>query len=564
MPKGVQILWDTTYNPAAGAHPNFPTLVPSLSSFSITIIPFFFFFSSYLLAALILPIMAGLDAARWRRRPTVPVLALLLVLVWYYGLVVRPFETPTNTVITTITHRHHQPLPSRQHQLPPETLAKDLQHLRKYLKTSQFTYAQRLVAAKPSGGEREQLGVGGVEPLFPHAETLDNPRDDPATDSAASKININDINIRKISSLPPLQLAVPVSPDTNTSIISFGVATSVSRLHEASLQFVHWLKDAGAPLLVISTPDDHVYSMQSYLRDLGIAATIETSQDRTPLAFFSLIKRLYETRKPHTQWLALIDDDTFIPSLPSLVDHLSSTYRADREVMVTAMSDNIEQIEEWGMQAFGGGGIFISVPLAARLAKPTVWEKCLQLAESRNQGDQIVSHCLNNHTDIRPVFDPGLHQMDIMGGTDTPAGYFESGRRMLTVHHWRTWFKVDIPKGLLVSKACGAEGLFQRWSFPKSNMVLSNGFSIVEYPTGLDAIDFAAVEKTWKGDESKFLHKIGPLREPLTSADKTSYRLVDSEVVGDWFVRQTYIHRGIRLDNDEAEMDQVLELLWLL
>jgi hypothetical protein len=506
--------------------------------------------------------MAGLDAARWRRRPTVPVLALLLVLVWYYGLAVRPFGIINSTTLGPLSSRTQNQLPTRQHRLPPENLAKDLQHLRKHLQTSQFTYAQRLVAAESYVGERADLSVSGAETLFPQAETLDNPRDDPTTGTVAS--NINDINANKIASLAPLKVAVPASPEVDTSIVSFGIATSVNRLHDASLQFVHWLKDTGAPLHVVSSPDDNVSSMQSYLRDLGIDATIQTSEVQTHMAFFSLIKRLYETRKPHTQWVALIDDDTFVPSLPALVDKLSSTYQADREVMVTAMSDNMDQIGQWGIQPFGGGGIFISVPLAARLAKPTVWEKCMELAESLTQGDQIVSQCLNSYTDVRPVFDPGLHQMDIAGGGDTPAGYFESGRRMLTMHHWRTWFQVDIPRSLLVSKACGPEGLFQRWSFPKSNMVLSNGFSIAEYPSGVGNIDFSAVEKTWMGEDTKFLHRIGPLRKALTSADKTSYRLVDSEVVGDWFVRQTYIHKSVRLDNDEPEMDQVLELLWLL
>lgn len=133
---------------------------------------------------------------------------------------------------------------------------------------------------------------------------------------------------------------------------------------------------------------------------------------------------------------------------------------------------------------------------------------------------------------------------------------------MLTVHHWRTWFKVDIPQSLKVSKACGAEGLFQRWSFPKSNMVLSNGYSIAEYPKGLDEIDFAAVEKTWQGEEANFLHKIGPLRKAV-GREKMSYRLVASEVVDKWYVRQTYLYRGDKFGDEMQEMDEVLELLWL-
>lgn len=483
--------------------------------------------------------MAGLDASRWRRRPTVLLLAVLLATVWYYGLVIRPRGAAVP-------------------QLPPHTITQNLDHLRKHVQTPQFTYAQRMIRAKSFIGERPDLTVVDHEPLFPDAEVLAK-TGDATIDKAAGGSHGSRA---PIPFLPPLEVLVPESPKVNTSIISFGVATPVSRLKEASTQFVHWLKGSGSPMHIVSPPDDKTDEMQSYMRDLGIDATIETSKIRYPLAYFSLIKRLYENRQPHTKWLALIDDDTFLPSLPSLVEHLSTTYNAEKQTMVSAMSDNVEQIQTWGVQAFGGGGIFISVPLAARLTRPEIWDKCIDSAKGRSQGDQIISRCVNTFTDIRPMFDASLHQMDILGPGETPSGYFESGRRMLTVHHWRTWFKVDIPQSLKVSKACGAEGLFQRWSFPKSNMVLSNGYSIAEYPKGLDEIDFAAVEKTWQGEEANFLHKIGPLRKAV-GREKMSYRLVASEVVDKWYVRQTYLYRGDKFGDEMQEMDEVLELLWL-
>jgi hypothetical protein len=418
-----------------------------------------------------------------------------------------------------------------------------------------------MIRTKHFKGERPDLTVVDNQPLFPGAETLDATGDtfDNAGGALISRAAIP-------PQLAPLDLYVPESPRVNTSIISFGVATPVGRLKEATNQFVHWLAGSGAPMHVISPPDDNdnTAATESHMRELGMDITIETSKIRYPLAYFTLIKRLYENRHPHTQWVALIDDDTFLPSLPTLIEHLSTTYRAEREVMVSAMSDNIEQIEAWGMQAFGGGGIFISVPLAARLTQPKIWEECLENAKGRSQGDQIITRCLYTFTDVRPTFDPNLHQMDMMGPAETPSGYFESGRRMFTVHHWRSWFRVDIPKASQVSKACGAEGLFQRWSFPKSNMVLSNAYSIAEYSRDLDEIDFSAVEKTWEGEEANFLHKIGPLRKPV-GPDKISYRLVESGVVEDAFVRQTYLHREKKIvDDDSPGMDKVLELLWLL
>lgn len=417
-----------------------------------------------------------------------------------------------------------------------------------------------MVRTKHFVGERSDLTVVDGDTLFPAVEILAKAAEEVIDDRAGTR---GLMSRAATTPLTPLELYVPESPKTNGSVISFGVATKVSRLKEASAQFVHWLADSGCPLHVTTPPDDDTSNMEFYMRDLGMDVHIESSTTRYAIAYFSLIKKLYEKRLPHTKWLALIDDDTFLPSLPTLVEHLSSNYNADKQVMISAMSDNIEQIKSWGVQPFGGGGIFVSIPLAARLSSPDVWDKCIEAANGVHQGDQIISNCLNGFTDVRPIFDAGLHQMDIMGAGETPAGYFESGRRMLTVHHWRTWFRVDVPMGLLVSKACGVEGLFQRWAFPAANMVLSNGFSIAEYPKGLGQVDFSAVEKTWKGDAAKFLHKIGPLREQL-GPDKISYRLAASEVVDKMFVRQTYVHHGETLAGEEPQMDRVLELLWLL
>ena len=63
---------------------------------------------------------------------------------------------------------------------------------------------------------------------------------------------------------------------------------------------------------------------------------------------------------------------------------------------------------------------------------------------------------------MRPGFDLGLNQMDIRGSA---AGLFEGGRRMLMVHHWRSWFQVDVARLELWRKladlnACFRDGYF--------------------------------------------------------------------------------------------------------
>lgn len=287
--------------------------------------------------------------------------------------------------------------------------------------------------------------------------------------------------------------------------------------------------------------------------------SITSSDAAFPLAYFGLVKLLYENRKPGTKWLVLMDDDTYIPSLPYLAEHLEKKYICEEETIVAALTDDRKQIEAWGLIPFGGGGVFISVPLAARLVSPAIWEKC-KTGLGQNQGDGILSKCLNEYTDIRPMFDGGLNQMDIRAD---PEGLFESGRRMLTVHHWRSWFRVDVVRAGFVSEACGFECVFQRFVFPGENLVVSNGFSIVEYlGEGVKNVNLHAVEKTWEGERERFLHRIGPLRDPVPAEKRVRYKLVDAEIV-EGGVRQLY-HRP-RVDDAEGEkgMDKVLELFWL-
>jgi hypothetical protein len=98
--------------------------------------------------------------------------------------------------------------------------------------------------------------------------------------------------------------------------------------------------------------------------------------------------------------------------------------------------------------------------------------------------------------------------------------------------------------------------------FGKENLVLSNGYSITHYPRGVDTIDFRAVEKTWEGDRERFLHHVGPLREPGHPEETIRYELVDSEVMKGG-VRQLYHRQREDGKEGEAGMDAIMELFWM-
>jgi hypothetical protein len=422
--------------------------------------------------------------------------------------------------------------------------AHNLSYLMKHDLTPNFSYSRRLIKTEHFNGDRPTLSVvNKMLPITPQILDTYHPA-----------------NVA-ITSLPPLTLRVPNSPKVGSCIFSFGMSTKIPRLKGSISQLEHWLSNTDCPLNVLVPPGDGDLHLQQTIRDLFINATITTTDLEFAKSYFSLIKPLYEARTPSTQWLVLMDDDTFVPSLPALTDHFTTTYKAEEEMLVSATSDDLDQIRTFGLIPFGGGGVFISVPLAERLLRPETWEACLAIPQS--QGDGLLNDCLGQHSIVRPIIDHGLNQMDI-GGSDEPvAGYMESGRRMLTVHHWKSWFYVDMAMVAKVAEATGDEGVLMRWMF-EGNLVLSNGYSIVEYVGGVDGIDFEAVELTWAkiGEQRRYLHHVGPLREKLGKDKKRTYLIAEAEAVEDG-VRQIYINRVEGKNDSSTEIDRVIELVWL-
>jgi hypothetical protein len=481
--------------------------------------------------------VAIMPATRRSRKSLLLVTAAgLLVLIWMYFSLV-PDESKLGTKVAPYAQKFLNKVSPQTH---IQTL--DLSHLTKHVGSDQFTYARRTIKTKYYNGDRPSL-TRVNETLLGTPHMLD-------------KANLTSV---AIESPEILELKVPRSPKVDMSMFSFGMSTKIPRLRGTIPQIAHWLPNSGCQLHVIAPPHDDDLPLEREIRAMGIDLTITTAVAPFPKAYFLILKKLYETRTPNTKWLAMFDDDTFVPSLPYLVQHFNKLYNPEDERMIAAMSDNIGQIHTFGLLPFGGGGIFVSVPLAKRMTEEKVWERCM--ASPKSQGDQIVNDCLNDFSTVRPTFDMELHQMDINGD---PSGYFESGRRLLTIHHWKSWFSVNVPMVSNVSKACGDECVLQRWQFD-GDIVLSNGYSINEYPGGIEkgGVELQKVEKTWDGEMWRYVHKIGPLREPVKAGVKRSLLLVEASVVEGTGVRQVYVERARFVDGQRVGIDRVVELLWL-
>jgi hypothetical protein len=219
--------------------------------------------------------------------------AVTLILVWSF-VAFAPEDKKVMPYAQKIMH-------ATRPQAPITTL--DLSRHSKHNLSPTFSYRRRSIKTKHYVGKKETFNVV-KQPLFDTPHILGS----------------NHLTATNIDNLPPLTLRVPSSPKVDTSILSFGVATTIPHLNESVPQFQHWLPGTSYLLQVLVPHRNDDLILEGEIRSLGINLTITPSDLPFPKAYFSLIKQLCDTRTPKTKWLVLIDDDMFIPSLPTLVN----------------------------------------------------------------------------------------------------------------------------------------------------------------------------------------------------------------------------------------------------
>lgn len=316
------------------------------------------------------------------------------------------------------------------------------------------------------------------------------------------------------------------------------------------------------------------------MRDLGLAVTLLgplDSKDGPLERYFSLVKILYANRDKKTRWLGFIDDDTFVTSMSALVSALDK-YDHTQLRYLGALSEEWWTVILYGLIGMGGAGIFLSVPLAEIV--DANHDECKKNSRM-TFGDHKIYECIERYTKTPLTSLPGLYQIDIHGDR---SGLFESGRQILTLHHWKEgywdengegpdgirhqrWFPMDHMS--LVTDVCDRCYL-QRWQFG-ADTILSNGYSISLYPKGAlstkknKQLRLDKMEYTWvtpmKVEDSfneGWDHYLGPLRPPLKlEEEKIPYRFLAGVKV-DGGVRQYYRHLG-----KDGDMDTVVELFWI-
>ena len=452
--------------------------------------------------------------------------------------------------------------PTNHHQNCP----KGLEYLTNLNITFPVNYARRDIVVNPIANRSRDSVTKVDELLFPQPQLID-------------LMENHDMGLRKC--LAPLLLDVPAysKEPVDASHIIFGMATLLDRLELSIVDLERWLAYTKAHLIIIAMgPDEtdpdskQMARMQTKMRALGLQVTIVNrlgNEDNMAERYFSLVKIMYEQRAPGTKWIGVIDDDTFFPSMHSLVESLDR-YDPEERLYIGAMSEEWWAVVHYGIMGFGGAGIFLSLPLAAALNAH--YDECKKRSRA-GAGDMRILECIIWHTDTKLTHVPGLHQIDMHGDL---SGLYESGRLPLSLHHWKqgwwdekgygTWFPMAAMHA--VAEVCG-DCFLQRWQF-QGDVVITNGYSIAEYPTGAwkKADDEGLLERmefTWLeagvvegSNNAGWDHYLGPFRPMLElEKEKIQYRFLHAVAV-DGGVRQFYIHLGLN-----GDFDTLLELFWV-
>lgn len=397
----------------------------------------------------------------------------------------------------------------------------------------------------------------------------------------------------KAQCLEPLEVTVPVSSAPKTvdaSDLLFGISTTYTRFKDPKVapvkEWAHWLTNgegksngAGLVVLLADANPTQVEEVTQEIKSYGINIQVASTSGAVEMAkrYLGMVPALsFASKEVRRRWLIMGDDDTFYPSMHALVQRLNA-YDHTADMYIGTFSEDVNNIQRHGSQAFGGAGVIFSLSLAEKISAK--FQECStpkKLMEANTgwgpQGDILLRKCIYEHTDVRLTLLRDLHQLDIMGD---PAGFYESGLMPLSLHHFKggIWHKANPHAGAQIMHACGEACFLQRF-LSKDNFILSNGFSIAYYPDGID-FDVNQMERTFHsapddlGWNLDFM--LGPGRKSLSSTGrKASWELAESVRLPDGGLKQTYIRkaddaRWTIAKGGEArfEMDGIIELIWM-
>lgn len=174
------------------------------------------------------------------------------------------------------------------------------------------------------------------------------------------KVNLDEVDRLPADTLEPLEIHVMKTPrpdEIDASELLFGVSTTYTRFNDEIdgpvKEWVRWLTDgngtsngAGLVLQLHDTTNEQLAAAQKLLTGVGIDATVIHSDPSLdmPGRYVDLVPILYShPSRPTRKYLALIDDDTFFPSLGALMKELHS-YDHKEENYIGTLTERVDFI----------------------------------------------------------------------------------------------------------------------------------------------------------------------------------------------------------------------------
>lgn len=379
--------------------------------------------------------------------------------------------------------------------------------------------------------------------------------------------------------LKPLKVHLTQSArphEINASSLMFGTSTTPERFNDKTKSplkhWVRWLTDGhgksnGARMiLALHTAEDEVLErISKILKHLGIDGVVLRSKSTLdmPGRYMDLIRMLWEDpTRAQRGYFGIADDDTFFPAIDELQKALSR-YDPKKPYYLGTFTERHDWLTKNLLpMAYGGASIFLTAPTMEKLvaadclAKNAKGRSILNSAE----GDRLLYLCLHNKTEIALTPLHRLWQFDMVGD---PSGFYESGHQPLSLHHFKSWHHFTPEQAHVVASACGENCVFQKFQF-SDNFVISNGYSVAEYPRGID-FDPLQYEGTFDyGDVSKdledviYVEAMGMLRKKLSGTGrKRQWILLGAMEMAEGTVVQVYVKRR----NDERWIEKGVEKL---
>ncbi|EAQ90358.1 hypothetical protein CHGG_02293 [Chaetomium globosum CBS 148.51] len=325
-------------------------------------------------------------------------------------------------------------------------------------------------------------------------------------------------------------------------------------------EWTYWLTDGKGKsnggklvLLLLDASDDQLEDAYSRLANVGIDVDVYRSDPNLIMAvrYLALAPRLYNhPERVNKKWLVICDDDTFFPSFNGLSNSLAPSDQQKPQGPLVLLGKNVNNNQQtWVASHWGAPACSFSVP----------------------HGCHHRRQCIYDNSEVRLTLLNDLWQLDFLGD---PSGFYESGIKPLSLHHYRggIWHVAYPWHYTKVAHACGEDCTMQRFQ-TADDFVISNGYSIAYYPRGID-FDLNQIEATFrpapddKGWNLDFM--MGPQRPPLRkSGRKIAWELLEANVNEDGSVSQVYVAKrkdGRWTNGDGSPMnnrDGIIELVWL-